>query len=230
MQAIGKINIPIWHCFGNMSSSLQKNNLCEDTSEHKICKWAEWSWCSGFTLGWPCMKLREWQIWQIYTVWATWFFDLWACTRFCLTITSPSWASAVRTWGEVCRVEVMGCLWGAEARVGLAAACASLGGGAGGHGAGNGVAGAAGALQRLLCDDLLQGVLLLYLKDVWLLRLVTDTTGRGRDVTAVSSAIMVTVPLDSINHSSVEFWKIEFSLIQQQWTKMTLNTVIDSST
>lgn len=57
-----------------------------------------------------------------------------------------------------------------------------FGGDAGSHGAGDGVAGASGALQRFLRYDLSQGVLLLYLEDVWLLSLFfTDTNGeRGR--------------------------------------------------
>lgn len=53
-----------------------------------------------------------------------------------------------------------------------------LGGDAGSHIAGDGVAGASGALQRFLRYDLPQGVLLLYLEDVRLLSLVlTDTKG-----------------------------------------------------
>lgn len=53
-----------------------------------------------------------------------------------------------------------------------------LGGDAGTHGAGDGVAGASGALQRFLRYDLPQGVLLLYLEDVWLFSLVfADTKG-----------------------------------------------------
>lgn len=61
----------------------------------------------------------------------------------------------------------------AEARVGLGAPA----GRARCRRAGDGVAGAGGALQGLLRDHLLQGVLLLYLEDVWLLGLgVTDTT------------------------------------------------------
>lgn len=73
-------------------------------------------------------------------------------------------------------------LWRAEAGIGLCAASALLGGDAGSHGAGDGVAGAGGALQRFLRDDLPQGVLLLDLEDVWLLSLVlADTEGeRGR--------------------------------------------------
>lgn len=48
-----------------------------------------------------------------------------------------------------------GYLRGAEARIGLGAASTGLGGDAGSHGAGNGVAGAAGALQGLFGDHLL---------------------------------------------------------------------------
>lgn len=62
-----------------------------------------------------------------------------------------------------------------------------LGGNAGSHIAGDGVAGASGAIQRFLCYDLLQGMLLLYLEDVWLLSLVlTDTKGQ-RGHASVSS-------------------------------------------
>lgn len=72
----------------------------------------------------------------------------------------------------------MGQLRGAEAGVGLSAAGAGLGGQAGSNGAGDGVAGAGGAISGLLCDNLLQGVLLLYLEDVWLLPLLLTDTKR----------------------------------------------------
>lgn len=75
-----------------------------------------------------------------------------------------------------CLSEVWCYLRGAEARIRLGAAGTVLSGNAGSHGAGDGVAGAGGALEGLLRDNLLQGVLLLYLEDVWLLSLVlTDT-------------------------------------------------------
>lgn len=71
----------------------------------------------------------------------------------------------------------------AEARIGLCAASMLLGGSAGSHGAGNGVAGASGALQRFLRYDLPQRVLLLYLEDVWLISLVlADTKGEREGV------------------------------------------------
>jgi hypothetical protein len=75
--------------------------------------------------------------------------------------------------GEWAKNEVMAVsrrlLRGAEAGIGLCAAGARLGGRAWGGGAGDGVAGASAVLQGLLCDHLLQGVLLLYFEDVGLL-------------------------------------------------------------
>lgn len=69
------------------------------------------------------------------------------------------------------------------ARVGLSAASTGLEGNTGSHGAGDGVAGAGGAVHGLLVDNLPQGVLLLYLEDIWLLSLfLADTKGKGRDV------------------------------------------------
>lgn len=64
---------------------------------------------------------------------------------------------------------IMGCLGGAEARIGLSAASTGLGGIALGRGAGKGVAGRGTAPHGLLRDHLLQGVLLLYFEDVRLL-------------------------------------------------------------
>lgn len=70
-------------------------------------------------------------------------------------------------------------LRGAEARIGLGAARTDLGVLTGSHGARHGVAGACAALEGLLGNHLLQGVLLLYLEDVWLLSLVlTDAKRR----------------------------------------------------
>lgn len=66
---------------------------------------------------------------------------------------------------------------GAEARVGLGAPA----GRAGRRRARDGVAGAGGALQGLLRDHLLQGVLLLYLEDVWLLGLDVTDARREKD-------------------------------------------------
>lgn len=64
-------------------------------------------------------------------------------------------------------------LRGAEAgvRLGTAAAGPLLAGDTLRHGARYGVAGAGGTLKGLVCDDLPQGVLLLHLEDVGLLRL-----------------------------------------------------------
>lgn len=81
-------------------------------------------------------------------------------------------------------------LGGAESRVGFSAAGSGLGGHAGRHGARDGVTGAGGALQGLLCNHLPQRVLLLYLEDVWLLCLVlTDTEGEKRKETPSFSHI-----------------------------------------
>lgn len=63
-------------------------------------------------------------------------------------------------------------LRGAEAGIRLSAARTDLGGNAGSHGAGDGVAGTGGAVACLLCYHLLQSVLLLYLKEVRLLPLL----------------------------------------------------------
>ena len=70
-------------------------------------------------------------------------------------------------------------LRGAEAGIRLSAARTDLGGNAGSHGAGDGVAGTGGAVACLLCYHLLQSVLLLYLKEVRLLPLLlTDAKGK----------------------------------------------------
>lgn len=84
----------------------------------------------------------------------------------------------------------MGHLGRAEAGIGLSAASTGLGGHTGCRGAGNGVAGTDRTLQGLLCDHLLQRMLLLYLEDVWLLSLVLADSAGTRGGKLISHQII----------------------------------------
>lgn len=62
------------------------------------------------------------------------------------------------------------------------------------HGARNGVAGASGALQGFVCYNLPQGVLLLYLEDVWLFSLVlTDAKIKREDMLGLAYSAVLPV-------------------------------------
>lgn len=99
-----------------------------------------------------------------------------------------------------------GQLWGAEARIGLCAASTFLGGDAGSHGAGNGVAGASGVLQGLLRYDLAQRMLCLYLEEVWLLSLVLTDPKQERECASVSVQCHLFTSLLLFDHYSCQLF------------------------